>query len=62
MLYFTVSNKYNPVSTEIKDKASGIGLANVQRRLELLYHHHHDLKISREQNRFIISLKINLAA
>src|SRR5918993_194523 len=61
-LYFTVSNKYNPNSTEIKDKASGIGLANVQRRLELLYHHEHTLLISKNDDRFTVSLKINLAA
>ncbi|MDO9373440.1 MAG: histidine kinase [Bacteroidota bacterium] len=61
-LYFTVRNKYNPASSEIKDKASGIGLANVQRRLELLYHHHHELLITRNDCCFTVSLKINLAA
>ena len=60
-LHFTVSNKFDPVSVEVKDKASGIGLANVQRRLNLLYPHHHQLNISKNDGSFIISLKINLA-
>ena len=61
-LFFTVSNKYDPQSIEVKDKASGIGLVNVQRRLELLYHDHHDLQITRDKNVFVVSLKINLAS
>ena len=61
MLYFTVSNKYDPVSVEIKDKASGIGLVNVQRRLNLLYPHQHTLDIINKENSFVVSLQINLA-
>ena len=60
-LYFTVSNKYDPVSVEIKDKASGIGLANVQRRLNLLYPNHHQLSIVKNDGFFDVSLQINLA-
>ena len=60
-LYFMVSNNYDPVSVEIKDKASGIGLINVQRRLNLLYPGQHELKISKKDGLFVISLKINLA-
>src|SRR5688572_4862282 len=43
MLHFNVQNKYDPLSSEIKDKTSGIGLANVQRRLNLLYGNKHNL-------------------
>jgi two-component system, LytTR family, sensor kinase len=61
ILYFTVQNKYDPASQEIKDSASGIGLANVQRRLELLYSNHkHELTINRDNNTFSISLQIHL--
>ncbi len=60
VLYFTVQNKYNPASTEIKDKASGIGLSNVQRRLQLLYPGKHDLSISKENEMFKVSLSIKL--
>jgi two-component system, LytTR family, sensor kinase len=58
---FTVSNKYDPASVEIKDKASGIGLTNVQRRLNLLYPKHHNLNITRKDGMFVVSLQINLA-
>lgn len=61
ILYFTVRNKYDPVSVEIKDKASGIGLVNVQRRLNLLYRHHHSLHITKNAGVFVVSLQINLA-
>ena len=61
VVYFMVSNRYDPVSVEIKDKASGIGLVNVQRRLDLLYPHQHSLNITKNEGRFIVSLQINLA-
>jgi two-component system LytT family sensor kinase len=60
-LQFTVSNNYDPSSVEVKDKASGIGLTNVQRRLDLLYPNHHNLQITRENEKFIVSLQIDLA-
>jgi two-component system LytT family sensor kinase len=60
ILQFTVSNKYNPASVEIKDKTSGIGLANVKRRLNLLYGKNHTLLISTNDNRFVVSLKIGI--
>jgi two-component system LytT family sensor kinase len=60
ILYFAVRNKYNPASQEIKDDASGIGLVNVRRRLELLYTNKHTLAISKDNNTFGISLEIQL--
>ena len=59
-LQFFVQNKTNPGSQETKDKTSGIGLANVQRRLKLLYGVKHTLMIKNENNTFEISLKIKL--
>ena len=59
-LLFNVSNKFDPDSSEIKDKASGIGLTNVQRRLELLYHGKHSLLISKNADTFTVSLQIVL--
>jgi sensor histidine kinase YesM len=59
-LYFNVKNNYDPASQEIKDDASGIGLANVQRRLELLYAHQHQLDISGNGHTFSVSLQIKL--
>jgi hypothetical protein len=46
VLYFAVRNRYNPDSTEIKDKGSGIGLGNVRRRLKLLYASQHRLLVA----------------
>lgn len=60
-LYFTVSNKYNAASVEVKDKSSGIGLVNVQRRLNLLYPLHHRLLISKKEAVFLVTLQLNLS-
>ncbi len=60
ILRFTVRNKYDPASEEIKDKTSGIGLNNVQRRLNLLYGNNHSLMINRQDNAFVVSLQIFL--
>lgn len=59
MLSFSVENKYNPSSIELKDKTSGIGLANVKRRLDLLYGKNQRLQISKNNNWFTVLLNIN---
>ena len=58
-LYFKVKNKFGD-DQAIKDKTSGIGLANVRRRLELLYPGKHELKIDRQHGYFTIELYITL--
>ena len=60
MLSFSVRNKFNETSEEIKDKSSGIGLPNVQRRLALLYGNRHSLLITKQDGWFIVSLQIIL--
>lgn len=60
-LHFKVRNRYDPLSTQIKDHSSGIGLTNVMRRLDLLYHNKHNLLISKEDKWFNVSLQINLS-
>ena len=60
ILIFSVRNRYNPASTETKDKTAGIGLANVTRRLNLLYGSGHELKILKENNWFEVTLTIKL--
>lgn len=60
ILYFTVRNKYNPANEEQKDKTSGIGLTNVERRLSLLYGNNHKLLINKNDGWFTISLQLNL--
>jgi two-component system, LytTR family, sensor kinase len=59
-LYFTVINKFED-SQAIKDKTSGIGLANVRRRLELLYPGKHVLNIENQHGYFTIKLQITLS-
>jgi len=59
-LYFSVQNRYNPASVEVKDKISGIGLGNVRRRLKLLYGEQQVLHISRDEGWFVVTLEINL--
>ncbi|WP_040628534.1 sensor histidine kinase [Mucilaginibacter paludis] len=44
-----------------KDKGSGIGLANVQRRLAILYPEKHELRIFKRDSSFIIELTIQLS-
>ena len=60
LLHFSVQNKYDPKSIELKDKTSGIGLANVKRRLNLLYGNKHNLLITQKDNWFNVSLQLNL--
>ncbi|RZL36836.1 MAG: hypothetical protein EOP00_29130 [Pedobacter sp.] len=52
---FSVSNLKNKA---IKDKATGIGLANVKRRLALIYPDNHSLVIKDEADIFSVVLKI----
>jgi two-component system, LytTR family, sensor kinase len=60
ILTFTVRNKYNQSADELKDKTSGIGLPNVERRLNLLYKNNHSLLINKKEGWFMVSLQINL--
>jgi len=59
-LQFSVDNRFNENTSEIKDKTSGIGLANVQRRLNLLYGDQHSLLITRKEGWFSVSLTLKL--
>jgi len=53
-----VANKKGAVINEKKDESSGIGLANVKRRLELLYPTNHDLTVTESDSDFEITLTI----
>lgn len=59
-LTFIVKNRFEANSIEIKDKSSGIGLANVRRRLDLLYHDKHNLLIDKNNGYFTVTLQIQL--
>lgn len=60
LLHFSVENRYNGSTLEEKDKTSGIGLANVKRRLRLLYNEAYGLDIYDKDQLFIITLQIQL--
>ncbi|RYY56637.1 MAG: histidine kinase [Chitinophagaceae bacterium] len=62
VLRFTVDNKFSPVSDDVKDKTSGIGLANVKRRLNLLYNKTHQLGITSNDGWYRVKLELNLRA
>ncbi len=55
-LRFDVKNKFNLANKECSDKHSGIGLINVQRRLNLLYGDKYKLTIHTNDNWFYINL------
>ncbi|MEO8412494.1 MAG: histidine kinase [Ginsengibacter sp.] len=60
VLHFFIKNKYNPLTTEVKDKTSGIGLVNVKRRLNLLYGLQHKLSIDKSNDWFSVKLQLKL--
>jgi len=58
--WFTVANSKND-GEKTKEQAGGIGLNNVQRRLQLLYPEKHNLVISNGSEDYTIDLKIKTA-
>lgn len=50
----------NFIKQQQKDEASGIGLENVRRRLELLYPDRHELRIEKFDNYFGVTLSLQL--
>lgn len=59
-LVFEVENQADQKTGSSKDESSGIGLANVRSRLNLLYKDRHDLKIKTDQGMFHIVLTLLL--
>ena len=60
LLHLLVRNKFDDIHIEYKDKTSGIGLNNVERRLQLLYDKDYTLHIKKDENWFSVSLQLNL--
>jgi LytS/YehU family sensor histidine kinase len=58
-LRFKVTNKFNTDKKDSKDGASGIGLNNVKRRLELLYPKQYFLNVNESENLYITDLSLN---
>jgi two-component system, LytTR family, sensor kinase len=61
LLNFHISNNTSFIGTKDVIYYGGIGLKNVQRRLDLLYPDQHQLDISSNADTFEINLRINLA-
>lgn len=57
-IMFSISNYLNPNADANRDETSGIGLSNVQRRLELIYPGLHELEISKTELMYTVNLKI----
>jgi two-component system LytT family sensor kinase len=57
ILHFYLQNFKNQ---KVKDTASGIGIDNVKKRLEILYPKKHELNITDSETEFVVDLKIDL--
>lgn len=60
-LDFMVANSTSPEGTNEVIHTGGLGLKNVQRRLDLLYPDQYELTIPHEPNRFAVQLHLTLA-
>ncbi len=60
-LFFHVKNKFSPEALQAKDKTAGIGLANVVRRLNLLYANRHEIRIGKQDGWFTVYLHLKLS-
>lgn len=60
ILNFVVKNKFNQNYIETKDPSSGIGLHNVERRLQLLYKNLYAMNTYAKEGWFIAELKLEL--
>ena len=56
LLFFEISN----TSVDNENKRKGIGLENIQKRLEMIYPDAHQLLVTEEENRFTIQLEISI--
>ncbi|TKC59082.1 hypothetical protein FBD94_16205 [Pedobacter hiemivivus] len=59
-LHLMVVNGIAPQGISAQESSSGIGLANVRRRLELLYPNHHSFTIVQTEDTFTVKLQIDL--
>ncbi len=60
LLQFKISNSHELNSIENKDYVGGIGLNNVTKRLQLIYHQRHELNIKEAEDTYTVELQINL--
>jgi LytS/YehU family sensor histidine kinase len=58
-LFFSISNS-KPASLNAPNKTTGIGLDNVRKRLEYIYHGEYDFGITETENVFAVNLNVPL--
>lgn len=58
-IIFKIENSLEKESQNAVSQNGGLGLANVRRRLELMYPNGHDIKIFQEENSFLLVLKLS---
>lgn len=56
--FFAINSKKENKNQDDENKSGGIGLKNVQKRLNIIYGENYDLKINDIQNKFEVSLSI----
>jgi sensor histidine kinase YesM len=59
-VHFEIENNIGSSENPDQNKDGGIGLANIKRRLRLLYPEKHELLIKHDEQKFMVSLKIKL--
>ncbi|MEZ4992414.1 MAG: hypothetical protein R2824_18465 [Saprospiraceae bacterium] len=59
-LTFKVENSLPSNQEDVMGYKEGIGLKNVQRRLDLIYPDRHELKVSQSQESHLVILKMDL--
>lgn len=61
-MHFILANSRDPdlQNQAVKGKTKGVGIHNVQRRLELIYPNQHTFSVSRYTDRFVVTLDIEL--
>lgn len=60
LFYLKNSHNRSAVNEQTVEKHSGFGLANVKKRLHLLYPNQHDLTIENEEAHYTVNLRLNL--
>lgn len=60
LFYLRNSHNRSDIHAQTVEKHSGFGLANVKKRLQLLYPNQHDLAIENEETQYTVNLRLNL--
>lgn len=59
-IFFNCSNQIKELNDTEKEQFGGVGIKNIERRLELLFPSHYRMNISEKNNVYLVELKIQL--